>query len=144
MGIESPQIESPFFSRDEMKEKENKVSIIVEPPSEKKKLKSPSIMKNTKGREALRRVLTLKDQNHSDIVPGDQNMKSNSKHIIGQKTRIKRNRTQKGERDGHADSSLGPMTGMTGSELEGLSIVESDDLYDSDENIAGKKYDQKI
>jgi len=27
---------------------------------------------------------------------------------------------------------------MTGSELEGLSIVESDNLYDSDDNPAGK------
>jgi hypothetical protein len=30
------------------------------------------------------------------------------------------------------------MTGMTGSELEGLSIVESDNLYDSDDNPAGR------
>jgi len=61
------------------------------------------------------------------------------------KTKIKRNRTQKGERDGKTgDSSLGPMTGMTGSELEGLSIVESDNLYDSDDNPAGKQYDKKI
>ena len=33
------------------------------------------------------------------------------------------------------------MTGMTASELEGLSIVESDELYNSDESEAGKKYD---
>ena len=36
------------------------------------------------------------------------------------------------------------MTGMTGSELEGLSIVESDNLYDSDDNLAGRNYDRKI
>ena len=37
------------------------------------------------------------------------------------------------------------MTGaMTGSELEGLSIVESDHLYDSDDNPAARQYDKKI
>ena len=81
-------------------------------------------------------TLAYKNQNRGgDDIDYDHNTRSRQ---INGKTKIKRNRTQKGERVGNGDSSIGPMTGMTGSELEGLSIVESDNLYDSDDNPAGK------
>ena len=86
--------------------------------------------------------MTLAYKKEADI---DYDHNTRSRQMNGGKTKIKRNRTQKGERVGNGgDSSIGPMTGMTGSELEGLSIVESDNLYDSDDNPAGKQYDKKI
>jgi len=89
--------------------------------------------------------MTLAVKNRKDDIDLDQNMRSRQ-NIDGKNNPIKRNRTQKGDRIGkpERDSSIGPMTGMTGSELEGLSIVESDNLYDSDDNPAGKQYDRKI
>ena len=82
--------------------------------------------------------MTLADKNRGKDTMENKQSKDG-------KYKYKRNRTQKGEREGKTgDSSIGPMTGMTGSELEGLSIVESDNLYDSDDNPAGRQYDLKI
>jgi hypothetical protein len=55
---------------------------------------------------------------------------------------IKRNNTSK--KPGDRENSENCFAKINGSDLEDLSIVESDDLYESEENEAARQYEAKL